>query len=160
MAENGTFSLRLERVQDYEFKAIFDQEHLAPITLDEPPPLGRNRGPNPARLLGAAVGDCLSASLLFCLQRAKIEVKNIKTTVSGTLVRNEQGRMRIGKIDVHLMVEVAAEQQRMIRCLELFEDFCVVTASVRRGIKIDVRVTNPQGEELYRDTGLSGEGVT
>ena len=28
----------------------------------------------------------------------------------------------------------------MSRCLEIFEDFCVVTASVREGIEIDVKV--------------------
>ncbi|MDZ7267620.1 MAG: OsmC family protein [candidate division KSB1 bacterium] len=160
MAENGTFALRLERVQDYEFKVIFDQEQLAPLIVDEPPPLGHSRGPNPARLLGAAVGNCLSASLLFCLQKAKIEVKNIKTTVNGTLVRNEKGRLRIGKLAVHLMVEVAEEQQRLLRCLELFEDFCVVTAGVRGGIPIAVVVSNALGEELYRAAGEPVAGGT
>ncbi|RIK61103.1 osmotically inducible protein OsmC [candidate division KSB1 bacterium] len=155
MAENGAFSLRLERVENYQFKAIFDQEHLAPIILDEPPPLGHNKGPNPSRLLAAAVGDCLSASLLFCLQRAKIEVRNVTTEVAGALVRNEKGRLRIGRLDVRIMVDIAEEQQRIVRCLELFEDFCVVTASVRRGITVSVVVTNPQGQELYRDEGIT-----
>ncbi|KAA0223430.1 OsmC family peroxiredoxin [candidate division KSB1 bacterium] len=153
MAENGAFSLRLERVENYQFKAVFDQEHLAPIILDEPPPLGQNKGPNPSRLLAAAVGDCLSASLLFCLQRAKIEVKNVTTEVAGTLVRNEKGRLRIGRLDVRIIVDIAEEQQRIVRCLDLFEDFCIVTASVRQGIPVNVVVVNPQGQELYRDDG-------
>lgn len=155
MAENGAFSLRLERVENYQFKTVFDHEHLAPIILDEPPPLGHNKGPNPSRLLAAAVGDCLSASLLFCLQRAKIEVRNVTTEVAGALVRNEKGRLRIGRLDVRIMVDIAEEQQRIVRCLELFEDFCVVTASVRRGITVSVVVTNPQGQELYRDEGIA-----
>ena len=33
-----------------------------------------------------------------------------------------------------------AEQRRMRRCLELFEDFCVVTQSVRSGSEVDVAV--------------------
>lgn len=159
MAENGIFSVRLERLQDYEFKASFDQEHLAPIILDEPPPLGRNKGPNPSRLLAAAVGDCLSASLLFCLQRAKIEVKNVTTHVTGALVRNEKGRLRIGKLDVQMAIDIAEEHQRTVRCLDLFEDFCIVTASVRQGIAVNVVVTNPQGRELYRDEGVAQEVV-
>lgn len=157
MAENGEFAVRLERLQNYEFKAVFDQDSLAPITLDEPPPLGHNKGPNPSRLLAAAVGDCLSASLLFCLQRAKVEVKNIVTNVTGALVRNEKGRLRIGRLDVQMTIDIPEEKQRIVRCLDLFEDFCIVTASVRQGIAVHVVVTNPQGQELYRDEGIQQE---
>ncbi len=154
MPEHPTFSLRLERVQNYEFKAHFDWDHLPPILLDESEPLGQRKGPNPARLLAAAVGDCLSASLLFCLQKAKMEVKDIKTNVSGSLMRNEKGRLRIGKIDVAIMVNLQDGQyDRINRCLDLFEDYCIVTASVRKGIPVNVMVTDPKGNELYRDDG-------
>lgn len=72
MTENGAFSLTLERVGNYEFETRFDLEHLPPILLDEPPPLGSNRGPNASRMLAAPVGNCLSASLLFCLEKSKV----------------------------------------------------------------------------------------
>ncbi len=154
MPENGAFSLTMERIQNYEFQTQFDWEHLAPILLDEPAPLGHNKGPNAARLLGAAVGNCLSASLLFCLEKAKLVVKSIKTEVTGAMVRNEKGRLRVGKLDVHITVDVPAETpQRTSRCLELFEDYCVVTASVRKGIEVNVVVTDPQGNELFRQSG-------
>ncbi len=154
MPENPTFSLRLERVKDYEFKAHFDWDHLPPIILDEPEPLGHRRGPNPARLLAAAVGDCLSASLLFCLQKAKLEVKDVRTLVTGSLVRNEKGRLRIGRLDVQIKVELQDGQyDRLNRCLDLFEDYCIVTASVRKGIAVNVVVTDPKGNELYREDG-------
>jgi uncharacterized OsmC-like protein len=154
MPENPTFSLRLERVQNYEFKAHFDWDHLPPILLDESEPLGQRKGPNPSRLLAAAVGDCLSASLLFCLQKAKLEVKNVKTLVTGSLVRNEKGRLRIGKLDVNIKLDLQDGQYgRINRCLDLFEDYCIVTASVRKGIPVNVVVTDPKGNELYRDEG-------
>ncbi len=153
MAENQ-FALTLERVQNYEFKAQFDWDHLPPLLVDESEPLGQRKGPNPSRLLAVAVGDCLSASLLFCLQKAKLEVKHVKTKVKGELARNDKGRLRIGKIDVSIMVELADGQyDRINRCLDLFEDYCVVTASVRKGIRVNVVVTDPEGNELYRDVG-------
>lgn len=44
-------------------------------------------------------------------------------------------------IHVTLAPEVTAEvRDRMGRCLEVFESFCVVTESVRRGIDVAVRV--------------------
>ncbi|MGH7455734.1 MAG: OsmC family protein [bacterium] len=153
MAENK-FTLTLERVQNYEFQVKFDWDHLAPMIVDEAEPLGQRKGPNPSRLLAAAVGDCLSASLLFCLQKAKMNVKNIKTGVTGELIRNEKGRLRVGNLDVHLTVELHDGQyDRINLCLDLFEDYCVVTASVRKGIPVNVVVTDPQGKELYRDGG-------
>jgi uncharacterized OsmC-like protein len=154
MLENGTFSLRLERIQNYEFKVHFDWDHLQPLVVDEGEPLGQRKGPNPSRLLAVAVGDCLSASLLFCLQKAKLEVKNIKTKVNGELTRNDKGRLRIGTIGVAIMVELADGQyDRINRCLDLFEDYCVVTASVRKGIPVTAVVMDPKGNELYRDDG-------
>lgn len=154
MPENPTFALRLARVQNYEFKAHFDWDHLPPLLLDEGEPLGQRKGPNPARLLAAAVGDCLSASLLFCLQKAKLEVQDVKTLVTGALTRNEKGRLRIGRIDVSIAVKLQDGQyDRINRCLDLFEDYCVVTASVRQAIPVRVIVTDFSGKELYRDDG-------
>lgn len=137
--------VRLELEDGYRFLADLG-EGLAPILMDEPPPLGQGDGPNASRLLGAAVGNCLSASLLFCLRKARVEVTGLTTEVVVVPVRNDAGRLRIGSIQVVLHPELAggdgrgAGEGRLKRCLELFEDFCVVTASVRGSIDVDVRV--------------------
>jgi hypothetical protein len=63
----------------------------------------------------------------------------MQISVAGTVVRNARGRLRIGSLHVTLAPEVAAAQrERMGRCLELFEDFCIVTESVRQGIPVTV----------------------
>jgi organic hydroperoxide reductase OsmC/OhrA len=107
----------------------------------EPPPLGEAAGPNPVRVLAAAIGNCMSASLKFCLSRSRIEVLDIKTVVEGTMVRNERGRFRVGSMRVRIEPVVAPDDvERMSRCLEMFEDFCIVGQSVRDGIDIAVEV--------------------
>ena len=66
---------------------------------------------------------------------------DLRTTVAGTLVRNERGRLRIGALRVRLAPTVAdADRPRLARCFELFEDYCVVTDSVRDGVDIAVEV--------------------
>jgi organic hydroperoxide reductase OsmC/OhrA len=141
MSEDQTFDLTMELRDDYRFLVDFAQPGVPPLLLDEPEPLGDGDGPNAARLLAAAVGNCLSASALFCLRRARIDVQDMRTTVSASLSRNEAGRLRLGGIEVRITPVVdAAEHGRMRRCLELFEDFCVVTQSVRNGIAVDVSV--------------------
>lgn len=146
---SDVFEVRLARVQGYQFRAEFDAPGMAALLTDEPPPLGAGAGPNPARLLAAAVGNCLAASLLFCLSRARVEVRGLHATVRGTLVRNERQRLRIGGLEAVLAVDAdAAQRPQLERCLELFEDFCVVTASVRQGVPVAVRVEDAAGAVL------------
>lgn len=135
------FTVSIDQVADYEFKVTFDNSPLAPLTVDEGPPLGKSAGPSPSRLLAAAVGSCLSASLLFCARKAKLDLHGIRTKVQVQTVRNPQRRLRIGKIDVVIDPGIAeADRERAARCLDLFEDFCTVTQSVRSGIDVSVHV--------------------
>ena len=47
----------------------------------------------------------------------------------------------MGALRVQLAPTVAeADRSRLARCLELFEDYCVVTESVRDGIDVAVEV--------------------
>lgn len=150
MTETHGFSLTLEQVQDFEFRVKFDGPGMAELMLDEPAPLGRGAGPNAARLIGAAVANCLTSSLLFCVRKFKQSTGPLRAEVRGQLVRNEQGRMRIGRFDVTIHLGTAPGSiQHFDRCLAQFEDFCVVTESVRHGIPVGVRVVDPSGAELF-----------
>jgi uncharacterized OsmC-like protein len=138
--EDRDFSVEVTLRDGYEMGVDFGLAGVDPLTVDEPPPLGEEAGPNPARLLAAAVGSCMSASLLFCLRRARVPVEGLRARVQGSIVRNEQGRLRIGELRVKLMPETGEDGARMARCLELFEDFCIVGQSVRDGIPLAVEV--------------------
>jgi uncharacterized OsmC-like protein len=141
MDQEKEFNLTLRLEDGYRFEVDFDDVDAAPLVVDEPAPLGEGTGPNAARLLGAAIGNCLAASLLFCLRRARVEVGELRVDVSGTLARNERGRFRIAGVRVRLHPDVAAaDQPRIERCLDIYEDFCIVTQSVRDGFDIDVAV--------------------
>jgi organic hydroperoxide reductase OsmC/OhrA len=86
----------------------------------------------------------MSASALFCLRKAHIDVAGMHTTVRATMGRNERGRQRVAAIEVRIEPEVAPEDvQRMKRCLEIFEDYCVVAQSIREGIEVTAEV-NPR----------------
>ena len=106
-------------------------------------------GPNPARLLGAAVANCLAASLLFALRKFGNEPGAVHATAAVTLARNEHGRLRVPAIRVDIQLGVPAQAlKRLDRALEQFEEFCVVTQSVRAGIAVEVRVTDSNGIPL------------
>jgi organic hydroperoxide reductase OsmC/OhrA len=137
----GRFSLTLDRIEKYRFDAHFDDDSWPALRLDEPEPLGEGTGPNASRVLGAAIGNCLSASLLFCLEKARVPVGDVTTRVEGRMTRNERGRLRIGEVKVTIQPRVEGiPRSRLSRCIELFEDFCVVTATVRDGLDVKVEV--------------------
>ncbi|MBK8252918.1 MAG: OsmC family protein [Polyangiaceae bacterium] len=135
------FSIKIEQVDGFDFKVQFDKEQYKDLHLDEPYPLGKDSAPNAARVLAAAIGNCLSASLVFCLQRSGVKTQGMTSEVKVQIVRNENKRLRIGKVDVTLHPKVAKDAEAMVKCLPMFEDFCTVTASIRQGIEVDVHVT-------------------
>jgi uncharacterized OsmC-like protein len=141
MAEDTELAVSLQLLDGYRFRVDFDEPGMPSLVMDEPAPLGEGSGPDAARLLAAAIGNCLSASALFCLRKARVPVSEMKTEVRASLVRNQAGRLRVGRVAVDVKPTLAAaDRERIGRCLELFEDFCVVTQSVRDGLAVSVQV--------------------
>ena len=147
MSDERTYHTTVRLARDYEFVAEFDNlPKSAALLLDEPPPMGGDHGPNAAAVLGAAVGDCLAASLAFCLQKSRVKMDHLEAEVVTHVGRNYQGKLRITGIDVKLAPEVDdADAGKLHRCERLFEDFCIVTESVRNGVPVNVSVTEPAG---------------
>lgn len=147
--EEKQITVSMEQTKGFEFLVRFDSG--TELLMDEPEPLGENKGPNATRVLSAAIGNCLSASLLFCLQKARVETRGIKTTVTTKMTRNEKKRLRAGPSHVRINIDVDHDApSRLNRCIELFQDFCIVSASIRTGMDISVEVVDQTGKEIYR----------
>jgi uncharacterized OsmC-like protein len=139
LAESIFTKLKLRK--GFEFKVVFDGEDVPELIVDEIKPLGENAGPNPTRLLSAAVGHCISSSLLFCLRKAGVKVKALETEVKANVVRNEEGYLRVRSLDVQMRLDVQEDDKsRVDRCLGIFENYCTVTQSVRKGIAVKVAI--------------------
>jgi organic hydroperoxide reductase OsmC/OhrA len=145
VAEAGV-RVELRQQADYRFAVDLGEPRLAPLITDEPPPLGQGAGPNPARLLAVAVANCLSASLLFALRKFGNEPGPLRAVAQAAMERNERGRLRIPRITVEIHLGVGwSELRHAKRALDQFEDYCVVTQSVRGGIDVPVRVLDRDG---------------
>jgi organic hydroperoxide reductase OsmC/OhrA len=135
------FTISIEQLADYHFRTHFEGEPYPDLLTDEPAPLGGNQAPNPSRVLAAAIGTCLSSSLLFCSRKARVSLGPVRTKVHVRLGRNEKGRLRIAGVQVEIDPNLAPEErEKAARCIGLFEDFCVVTESVRKGIDVSVKI--------------------
>jgi organic hydroperoxide reductase OsmC/OhrA len=138
----GEFKTRIELVENYKLKVSFNSDKIEGIIVDEPEPLGSGEYPNAGRLLAAAVGSCLCASLAFCLRKSRAGATSISAEVLTTLERNDRGRLRVASMTVNLHPEVD-DPSKLERCRSIFEDFCIVTESVRQGIEVKVDVKSP-----------------
>jgi len=138
----------LKQEQDFCF-AIHFSDGMPVLYGDEPPPLGKATGPSPSQLLAAAVGNCLSDSLLFALRKFKQNPEPIQTEVAATIDRNGENRLRIMNINVKLTLGAPGESlAHLDRALEQFEEFCTVSQSVRQAIPITVEVYDSGGVRL------------
>lgn len=140
--------VQLRQQQDYQFQIHFG-EGVPVLVGDEPAPLGQGLGPSPVELLAAAVGNCLSDSLLFALRKFKQAPEPIHCDVTAEVGRNPQGRVRVLGLKAVLTLGVpAATLEHLDRVLSQFEEFCTVTQSVRQGIPVSVEVMDVAGERL------------
>jgi organic hydroperoxide reductase OsmC/OhrA len=131
--------VHLRQKERYNFDVDWGLPNVTGV-LDEPPPAGKGEGPNASRLLAAAVAHCLSSSLLFCLEKSRARCDGIETSAVAEIKRNERGRWRLSRITVTLGPKVPEEFiPNLKRCQQVFEDYCTVTESVRKGIEVDVR---------------------
>jgi uncharacterized OsmC-like protein len=141
-------SVRLTQAQNYQFDVDFGPG-IARLRADEPPPLGQGAGPSPVQLLGAAVGNCLAASLTFAFGKFRQQVAPLTCTVDAEVGRNAEGRLRVLGMQVTLALGVpAAGLAQLERVLGSFEAYCTVTQSVSAGFPVRVSVVDAAGVVL------------
>lgn len=141
--EKMEFSLEMELIDHFQFKVSYDIPEMPDLITDEPVSIGgEGKGPNPSRMVGTAITNCLALSLVHCLRRAKADVKGMKAKASGIISRNEEGLLRLKSIDVVIQPKLgsASDEKAFERCSGLFEKYCIVTESIRKGLPVNVEV--------------------
>ncbi len=141
--ESFEYEISMIRKDKYKFEIDFGNETIPNLLTDESKavPGGEGLGPTPSMLLATAVGNCLSASLTFCITKMKLEVVNLKTLVKFTRKRNEEGFWRISQISVNLEPEVEdKDSSQYLKCIDIFKKYCIVSGSVEEGIPVNVTI--------------------
>ena len=147
MSDTDGIRLVLEQEGAYAFKVSFEGTTLDALHTDEPAPLGGGTGPNPSALLLAGVANCLSASLVFALRKFKNSPGPIRAEITARKERNAEGRWRIPRAEVVItLADKAAALEHFDRVLAQFEQFCIVTQSVRDGMAVEVSVIDADGQ--------------
>ncbi len=134
-----TFTQTLEHLTGY--RGVARVRSLEPVPVDEPKDLGgEDSAPCPMDYLLTAVGGCMMSTLAFGLQKKKVESR-LTMDVSGRIERNGEGLLRVQGIEVD--IRVATERSNWAKvegAYEVFKKYCVVSASVARGIPLETRL--------------------
>jgi uncharacterized OsmC-like protein len=143
-----TITVELSQKHDYQFDITFGGD-VPSLMSDEPAPLGAGLGPSPVQMLCAAVGNCLSDSLLFAFRKFKQAPEPLRCTVTAEVGRNTDNRLRVLAMQAHIYMGVAGDAlAQRDHVLASFEEYCTVTQSVGQGIPIAVSVYDNAGIQL------------
>lgn len=137
------YELSMVKLDDYKFIVDFNKDSIPDLFMDESEdiPGGEGKGPTASMLIAAAIGNCLSASLQFCLTKKKNKVNELKTKVVIFRERNKEGFWRISEANVTITPDIEnTEDSSVQRCIEIFRKYCIVSSSLEAGIKINVNI--------------------
>ena len=139
--EDSKFEISIKREGGYRFTVDFQMPRVENLMVDEDPPLGKGEGPDPSRMIGAALLQCLSSSLIFCMDKSHARIDSLDGTATVRFGRNNEKRLRIAGIDIEIDVGISDEEKsKLERCKPIFEKFCTVTESVKAGIPVSLEI--------------------
>lgn len=141
--ETREFQVDMEHLEGFRIRSQASEYgalHGSVFYTDEPDPVGEASAPATPAMLGAAIGHCLSASLLETLKHAHVPVKSFTAHVNSVVEENENGLPRISRVEVTLNPVITDSLPRAENVSKTFEDRCTVSSSVRQGIDIRVHV--------------------
>ncbi len=146
--KNTIVDLKLEK--DLIFKVNLGYEKIKELFIDETiDDRSKVWGPDAAQLLAMAVLGCLNASFIFCLNKRNLTIDDLEAHAEVSFKKNDKGYIRVKKIDVNIIPKTnnPATLKRINQCIKkmkddkmFFEESCIITASVREGIDVDVKI--------------------
>ena len=146
--ENSIAEIKLEK--DLIFKTNIGLERFKDFFIDET--LDQNKeleGPDAAQLLGLAILSCLSTSFIFCLNKRNLNLNDLNARAEISFKKIEKGYTRVKEINIKIFPKTDDEItiKRVKQCLKemksgkmMFEENCIITESVREGIKVNLDV--------------------
>ncbi len=143
MSEQLKTKVGLKQEEEMIFKCDLGQLKIQNLYIDEKHKQETERiGPSPAKLLALSVLGCLAASFTFCLQKKDFTLSNLEGKAEVTIARNDKGFWRVKKIDIIIIPKVGDPKmrKRVDQCRKFFEQYCIISESVRNGIDLNVNL--------------------
>lgn len=125
------------------FKCDLGQIKMHNLYIDERKKKRNDKiGPSPVKLLALSVLSCLLASFEFCLEKKNLELSDLEGKAEIIIARDKKNFWRVKKIDIDILPKIDNPEmrKRVDQCKRLFEQYCIISESLRKGIEINVNL--------------------
>jgi uncharacterized OsmC-like protein len=137
--------VELKHKEDCMFDARFRTKE-GDLLLPAPTPVGVGYGPEAVTLLNMSTTYCMTASLNYYLAKARVVPTTLRAKGHVGMRLTEEQFRRVKSIEIDIRIEVdEKERKRLMRALDRFNDFCIITESIKGSFPINVRVHHPWG---------------
>ena len=133
----------LKQEEEMIFKCDLGNLKLNDLFIDEKHKKNIDKiGPSPVKLLGISILGCLAASFSFCLQKRNFSLLDLEGKAELTIARNNKGFWRVKKVNIDLIprVDNPKAHKRINQCIKFFEQYCIISESVKTGFDVSVNV--------------------
>lgn len=117
--------------------------------MDEPEQFhGDNNGPSSIEYLCVAVAGCQGTSFKFCLDKFDIKLEKMVVIVEAEMHHvEEDGRQMLRITNLHIKIDVdlknpEEDEEDLYECFAVYKKYCVVSASIIKGIKLDIALVD------------------
>lgn len=135
--------VRLKLEEQMLFKCDLGQSMNQNLYIDERNKKVTNKiGTFSTKLLALSVLGCFAASFEFYLQKKEFSLSDLDGKAEVTLARNDKGFWRVKKIDIEILPKVDNPKmhKRTDQCKKLFEQYCIISESLRKGFEVNVNL--------------------
>jgi organic hydroperoxide reductase OsmC/OhrA len=135
MSEEHKYPVTIEMIESRLGNFILDDKDKPVIKVTTPPefPKGRPGFHSPEDLFVGAVASCKMTTFCSMVDKLDVDLKTLKITATGYLGKAEDRGLMFTKVDVHLEIGIADEEDRKSteKCVNLTEKYCLITNSIK-----------------------------
>ena len=135
--------VRLKQEEEMIFKCDLGEIKMDKLYIDEQHDKNAEKiGPSPTKLLALSVLGCLTASFSFCLKKKGLSISDLNGQAIVSIARNDKNLWRVKKIDVKISPKIDTPElrKRANQCTKFFEQYCIISESVRNGIEVNLEL--------------------
>jgi uncharacterized OsmC-like protein len=129
LLENGDYNIELNH------EALENiQVSLSTVPQDK-------RGGVARALFSASALYCMAGSVNYLLSARKVQVKDIKGSVSVQMGKNDKGRDLVEALTLDIDVDIPDENSpELERCIKYLKEGCLITRGLKKGIDVTINI--------------------
>lgn len=143
LAFKSSLKVNLEKVDQGDLKITFDSPTMNDLLIKKSGIPREQMGGEARQLLAASISECLCSTLISLLEWSRVNVRKFLAQAEVVSGKDEEGRLCVDTININIDVEVSEDKEtlkRFERALTLFGRGCLMSRSLKRGIKVNYSV--------------------